>query len=220
MSGIGNSNTWKIKDSGDRTVFESGAVRDCPVGKGRCDLLPLKEIEEWLRCNNRYEINCLGTLNDVKNYFEEDQKQLIEDFGCTGYSWYMEALYSALNGFLRYKWRDYISCIDDSMIDKEFKDNIDEYTKNADLLKLKTTAILEVSKHFEDGAAKYGDNNWKKGIPINRYIDSAIRHYIKVLRGDTDERHDRAFMWNILCLIWTVENVVLSQYTVSSEHVE
>lgn len=29
-----------IKDSGDRTQFESGAVRDIQKGKGRCDLLP------------------------------------------------------------------------------------------------------------------------------------------------------------------------------------
>lgn len=29
-----------IKDSGDRTQFETGAVRDMHEGKGRCDLLP------------------------------------------------------------------------------------------------------------------------------------------------------------------------------------
>lgn len=29
-----------IKDSGDRTQFETGAVRDMQEGKGRCDLLP------------------------------------------------------------------------------------------------------------------------------------------------------------------------------------
>lgn len=29
-----------IKDSGDRTSFDSGAVRDMHSGKGRCDLLP------------------------------------------------------------------------------------------------------------------------------------------------------------------------------------
>ena len=30
-----------IKDSGDRTEFESGAVRDMHEGKGRFDLLPM-----------------------------------------------------------------------------------------------------------------------------------------------------------------------------------
>lgn len=65
------------------------------------------------------------------------------------------------------------------------------------------TMFLEVSKHFEEGAKKYGENNWQKGIPTHCYIDSAVRHYLKHLRGDTDEPHDRAFVWNILCCIWT-----------------
>lgn len=62
---------------------------------------------------------------------------------------------------------------------------------------------LEVSKHFEEGAKKYGEHNWQKGIPTHCYIDSAVRHYLKWLRGDVDEPHDRAFVWNILCCIWT-----------------
>lgn len=66
-----------------------------------------------------------------------------------------------------------------------------------------TTMLLEVSKHFEDGAKKYGDRNWEKGIPVHCYIDSAVRHYIKFIRGDDDEPHDRAFCWNIMCAIWT-----------------
>ena len=63
--------------------------------------------------------------------------------------------------------------------------------------------FLEVAKHFEEGAKKYGEYNWQKGIPTHCYIDSAVRHYLKYLRGDTDEPHDRAFVWNILCCIWT-----------------
>lgn len=65
------------------------------------------------------------------------------------------------------------------------------------------TMFLEVAKHFEEGAVKYGDNNWQKGIPVHCYIDSAVRHYLKFLRGDNDEPHDRAFVWNIMCCIWT-----------------
>ena len=65
------------------------------------------------------------------------------------------------------------------------------------------TTFLELSKHFEEGAKKYGENNWQKGIPTHCYIDSAVRHYLKYLRGDKDEPHDRAFVWNIVCCIWT-----------------
>ena len=68
-------------------------------------------------------------------------------------------------------------------------------------------AMLEVSKHFEAGCAKYGERNWEKGIPEHCYIDSAVRHYLKWLDGMTDEPHDRAVVWNLLCLWWTHENI-------------
>lgn len=67
------------------------------------------------------------------------------------------------------------------------------------------TAVLEAAIHFEEGAKKYGENNWQKGLPVNCYIDSAVRHYLKYLRGDQDERHDRAFVWNLMCCIWEVD---------------
>lgn len=67
-------------------------------------------------------------------------------------------------------------------------------------------AMLEVAKHFEEGAIKYGEYNWQNGIPVHCYIDSAVRHYLKFLRGDDDERHDRAFVWNIMCCLWTCKH--------------
>ena len=63
-------------------------------------------------------------------------------------------------------------------------------------------ALLEVSIHYEEGAKKYGEYNWQKGIPSHCYLDSGIRHLLKHYRGDTDERHDRAFIWNMLGLVW------------------
>lgn len=66
-------------------------------------------------------------------------------------------------------------------------------------------AILEVAKHFEEGAKKYAERNWEQGIPLHCYIDSAVRHYFKYRRGDTDEPHDRAFLWNLFCALWTQE---------------
>lgn len=81
---------------------------------------------------------------------------------------------------------------------------LDEF--NEEVYKNNRAMILEVSKHFEAGAQKYGENNWQKGIPTHCYIDSAVRHYLKWLRGDKDEPHDRAFVWNLLCCIWTCEH--------------
>lgn len=74
------------------------------------------------------------------------------------------------------------------------------------IIQRQSTMALEVAIHFEEGAKKYGENNWQKGIPVKRYIDSAVRHYLKFLRGDKDEPHDRAFCWNIMCAIWTCKH--------------
>lgn len=67
-------------------------------------------------------------------------------------------------------------------------------------------AMLEVAKHFENGANKYAERNWEIGIPMHCYIDSGVRHYFKFMRGDTDEPHCNSFLWNMLCLLWTHDN--------------
>lgn len=66
--------------------------------------------------------------------------------------------------------------------------------------------ILEVSMHYKEGCKKYGERNWEKGIPCHCYVDSGVRHYLKWLRGDEDERHDRGFVWNMLGLLWTLRH--------------
>lgn len=94
-----------IKDSGDRTQFATGAVRDMHEGKGRFDLLP----------------------------------------------------------FL---------------------------------------AVLELAKHCEEGAKKYGEHNVDKGIPQHSLIDSAMRHLCKYAAGFADEDHLGAAAWNVM---WALE---------------
>ncbi len=66
--------------------------------------------------------------------------------------------------------------------------------------------LLELSKHFEEGAEKYDAFNWCLGIKAHCYVDSSIRHLLKWADGQTDEPHDRAFVWNLFCLLWTVHN--------------
>ncbi len=66
--------------------------------------------------------------------------------------------------------------------------------------------FMEVSKHFEDGARKYEERNWEKGILTHCYVDSGVRHFLKFIDGFEDERHDRAFVWNMMCLLWTCEH--------------
>lgn len=70
---------------------------------------------------------------------------------------------------------------------------------------LPACAILRVARHFEKGALKYDERNWEKGIPVHSFIDSALRHLMKYLDGETDEDHLCAAAWNCLCAMWTEE---------------
>ena len=69
-----------------------------------------------------------------------------------------------------------------------------------DLLPLEV--IWDLAKHFEKGALKYGEYNWQKGIPVNSYWDSAVRHLWKHKMGWIDEDHAIAALWNVACMIW------------------
>ena len=146
-----------IKDSGNRTEFATGAVRDIQEGKGRCDLMPLKIVSEIVGSPGNPDV----VLHRIGMFVDSGD---------------LDWLYTAVDHFIRLHFDD-------------------EYE-----------AMLELSKHFEEGAAKYGEHNWQKGIPVKRYIDSAVRHYLRFLHGEEDERHDRAFCWNIMCAIWTCYN--------------
>lgn len=147
-----------IKDSGQRTEFETGAVRDVQTGKGRCDLLPLHELANYAQYLGK---EMVPSVLDNIYFFTQTGK--------------VDFLFNALEWFC----------------------GLSDFDGFADM-------ALEVSIHFEEGARKYAERNWEKGIPISRYVDSGLRHFLKFVRGDEDERHDRAFVWNVLCACWTV----------------
>lgn len=148
-----------IKDSGDRTEFATGAVRDMREGKGRCDLMPLEVVARMFSEKPMFED---PIIRGIKLFMSNDNDT--------------EYLYHTLVVFCGKQYHGFVP-----------------------------TMLLEVAKHFEEGAKKYGENNWQKGIPPKCYIDSAVRHYLKWLRGDKDEPHDRAFVWNLMCCIWEVD---------------
>ena len=70
---------------------------------------------------------------------------------------------------------------------------------------LPACAILRLSKHYENGAKKYEDRNWERGIPISVMIDSGMRHLLKYMDGQTDEDHLVAAAWNIMGAMWMEE---------------
>lgn len=143
-----------IKDSGDRTEFGTGAVRDLREGKGRCDLMPLDVVAECMR-------------DEIIHHISEFQEH--------GTVYHLYCVLADVG--------------------------------NLPVFSGQPTMFLETAKHFEDGAKKYGEQNWQLGIPVKAYIDSAVRHYLKWRRGDNDEPHHRAFVWNIMCAIWTCSHL-------------
>ena len=70
---------------------------------------------------------------------------------------------------------------------------------------LPTRALKRAAQRFEDGAAKYDAHNWRKGIPMSRYIDSLQRHLWAFQEGDTTEDHLGAITWNAMCLSETYD---------------
>lgn len=64
-------------------------------------------------------------------------------------------------------------------------------------------AILDVAKHFEDGADHYGARNWEQGIPLSELLNSLERHLQQLKMGMTDESHDRAMAWNAIVYLAT-----------------
>ena len=63
-------------------------------------------------------------------------------------------------------------------------------------------AIMEVSKHSENGSKKYGEHNVDKGLKTSSFADSGMRHIAKWMDGWTDEPHLLAAAWNIL---WAIQ---------------
>lgn len=70
-----------------------------------------------------------------------------------------------------------------------------------------TEPMFRLAGLYERGAVKYGDNNWAKGQPLSRYLDSAERHLYEVKAGLKDEDHAVAVAWNMFSFIATVERI-------------
>ena len=108
-------NTNMIKDSGERTEFETGAVRDLREGKGRCDLMPLDIVAK-----------CFSNIN--------------------------ERVYCVIHLLDLFKKEHSVSYLYDILV------NINCFANEEELASM----FLDVSIHFEEGAKKYGENNWQK----------------------------------------------------------
>lgn len=61
--------------------------------------------------------------------------------------------------------------------------------------------LRRLAIHYQNGAKKYSKNNWRKGQPVSRYYDSAMRHLACAMQGLKDEDHLSALLWNLCGIV-------------------
>ena len=174
------------------TKFDTGAVRDIQEEKGRCDLAPLS-VEGMITkyWKEHFPFELVREYNDIEVADVYDVILL----NISHYQWTGDC-----NGLLA----SICLFVENAPIwhNPTMNDPSIAWNLNTPIC----LALLDVSHHYKEGAQKYGERNWEKGINIHSYIDSACRHFIKFCYNCCDEPHDLAFMWNIMCCLWTIDN--------------
>lgn len=173
-----------IKDSGKTREFDTGSHRDMAIGKGRCDLLPECAVLKVLDCTSSakehtFQSHLKEAIRNVMNFKLDITKQ----------EYLVQAAFEALVA---------VGLTEGYTLDNA---NLDS------ALSCMSIGLLKTSIHYESGALKYGENNWKLGQPMHVLLDSGIRHTLKGISGNDDEPHIRAAAWNYLCAIWTMDNL-------------
>jgi hypothetical protein len=67
-------------------------------------------------------------------------------------------------------------------------------------------ALMRITQHYVNGAKKYGDHNWQKGIPASRCVSSAFRHLYQYFIGDRSEDHLAAVCFNVIAILYWEES--------------
>ena len=62
-------------------------------------------------------------------------------------------------------------------------------------------ALEAVAATYAEGAAKYSDFNWERGMPVHDLLNHAIRHIYLFLSGDRSEPHLPHAAWGLMAAI-------------------
>ena len=68
-------------------------------------------------------------------------------------------------------------------------------------------AEMAVATVLEKGAKHYAARNWEQGMYVDWFLDSGQRHLAKAISGWDDEPHLYMALWNLVCLVDTVERI-------------
>lgn len=80
--------------------------------------------------------------------------------------------------------------------------------------------LQALAETYAEGAKKYGDDNWLKGIPSKDLMNHALRHINLWQLGDTSEDHLAHAMWNLGAIIHftkTRPELIVRQYAPQSQ---
>jgi hypothetical protein len=179
---------YSIKMDGEFHQFDGGAIRYTKTGKGRFDLIP-EDIMCEILCES-YDIVCseeydIYTYDDVLYYAINGE--------------YTKAIDTIVN-------IHFVSDDDKEIVRSDEAGPIQYIPDNYDgFIKGFSRMLNELAIHYEKGAEKYGVDNWKKGIPYKSFRDSGLRHLIQWIKGETDEHHHIAAIWNFIGAMWVTK---------------
>lgn len=171
-----------LKDSGERQTFDTGAIREPNLGRGRYDLISPIALRKlamyWSGIVTYYEVNHLNMAMKALQDFLEGERHIDCLSACAYHCFNMIAKENP--GILG---PDVTS--DDTVI-------------RYDMLPVKALKALAI--HYERGIGKYSERNWEKGLSLSRHLNSAMRHLQNYLEGDRVEDHLSACVWNVFCI--------------------
>jgi hypothetical protein len=61
--------------------------------------------------------------------------------------------------------------------------------------------LRRLAETCAEGAKRYGDRNWEKGMPASVMLNHALRHIYLWIDGDTSEDHIAHATWNLMAIM-------------------
>ncbi len=74
-----------------------------------------------------------------------------------------------------------------------------KYSARYDLIS--AIGLRRLAETYGEGAMKYTDHNWRKGMPVSVMINHAMAHITSYLTGDASEDHMAHAAWNLFAVM-------------------